>query len=92
MKSRYCYCPMTARRIGRRMTVVDLFHRWQGTGSPNRICTRSEVTMIRIIRENKKPLFDLARHSSDQARNRVVIEGLTTITVVSISRENQKRK
>ena len=29
MKSRYCYCPMTARRIGRRMTVVDLFHRWQ---------------------------------------------------------------
>ena len=29
MKSRYCYCPMTARRIGRRMTLIDLFHRWQ---------------------------------------------------------------
>ncbi len=29
MKSRYCYNPMTARRIGRRMTVADLFRRWQ---------------------------------------------------------------
>lgn len=29
MKSRYCYCPMTAKRIGRRMTLADLFHRWQ---------------------------------------------------------------
>ena len=23
MKSRYCYCPMTARRIGRRVTLLD---------------------------------------------------------------------
>ena len=29
MKSRYCYCPMTAKRIGRRMTLADRFHRWQ---------------------------------------------------------------
>ena len=29
MKSRYCYCPMTARRIGRRMTLADYFRRWQ---------------------------------------------------------------
>lgn len=29
MTSRYCYCPMTARRIGRRMTLADRFRRWQ---------------------------------------------------------------
>ena len=29
MKSRYVYCPMTARRIGRRMTLADRFRRWQ---------------------------------------------------------------
>ena len=23
MKSRYCYCPMTAKRVGRRMTLID---------------------------------------------------------------------
>lgn len=23
MKSRYCYCPMTARKIGRRVTLMD---------------------------------------------------------------------
>ena len=23
MKSRYCYCPMTAKRIGRRVTLMD---------------------------------------------------------------------
>lgn len=23
MKSRYCYCPMTAKRIGRRVTLLD---------------------------------------------------------------------
>lgn len=29
MKSRYCYCPMTAKRIGRRMTLADRFRIWQ---------------------------------------------------------------
>lgn len=23
MKSRYCYCPMTAKKIGRRVTLMD---------------------------------------------------------------------
>lgn len=27
MKSRYCYCPMTARRIGRRVTLLDRIRR-----------------------------------------------------------------
>ena len=26
---RYIYCPMTAARIGRRMTIADRFRRWQ---------------------------------------------------------------
>ena len=29
MTSRYCYCPMTSKRIGRRMTLMDRFRRWQ---------------------------------------------------------------
>ncbi len=29
MTCRYVYCPMTAKRIGRRMTLVDHFRRWQ---------------------------------------------------------------
>lgn len=29
MTGRYCYCPMTAKRIGRRMTLADRFRRWQ---------------------------------------------------------------
>lgn len=29
MTSRYCYCPMTAKRIGRRMTLMDRFRRWK---------------------------------------------------------------
>lgn len=29
MKSRYCYCPMTARRIGRRVTLFDRLRKWQ---------------------------------------------------------------
>lgn len=29
MTSRYCYCPATAKRIGRRMTLADRFRRWQ---------------------------------------------------------------
>ena len=29
MTGRYCYCPMTAKRLGHRMTIVDRFHRWQ---------------------------------------------------------------
>lgn len=29
MTSRYCYCPMTARRIGRRMTIADRIRRWK---------------------------------------------------------------
>ena len=28
MKSRYCYNPMTPRRIGRRVTLADKFRRW----------------------------------------------------------------
>lgn len=27
MKCRYCYCPMTARRIGRRVTLFDRIRR-----------------------------------------------------------------
>ena len=27
MKSRYCYCPMTPRRIGRRVTLMDRIRR-----------------------------------------------------------------
>lgn len=27
MKSRYCYCPMTAKRIGRRVTLFDRIRR-----------------------------------------------------------------
>ena len=26
---KYTYCPMTARRIGQRMTLADRFRRWQ---------------------------------------------------------------
>ena len=29
MTSRYVFCPMTAARIGRRMTIADRFRRWQ---------------------------------------------------------------
>ena len=29
MTCRYVYCPMTAKRIGRRMTIADRFRRWQ---------------------------------------------------------------
>ena len=29
MTGRYCYCPMTAKRIGHRMTIADRFRRWQ---------------------------------------------------------------
>lgn len=29
MTGRYCYCPMTAKRIGRRMTIADRFRSWQ---------------------------------------------------------------
>ena len=28
MKSRYIYCPMTAKRIGRKVTVLDRIRRW----------------------------------------------------------------
>lgn len=28
MKSRYCYCPMTARKIGRRVTIIDRLRKW----------------------------------------------------------------
>ena len=27
MKSRYCYCPMTAKRIGRRITLLERIRR-----------------------------------------------------------------
>lgn len=27
MKCRYCYCPMTAKRIGRRVTLLDRIRR-----------------------------------------------------------------
>ena len=27
MKSRYCYCPMTSKRIGRRVTLMDRIRR-----------------------------------------------------------------
>lgn len=29
MKSRYCYCPMTSKRIGRRVTIMDRIRRWK---------------------------------------------------------------
>lgn len=28
MKSRYIYCPMTSKRIGRRVTLADRFRKW----------------------------------------------------------------
>ena len=28
MTSRYVYCPMTAKRLGRRVTLADRFRRW----------------------------------------------------------------
>lgn len=28
MKSRYCYCPMTAKRIGRRVTLLYEIRKW----------------------------------------------------------------
>ena len=37
MKSRYIYCPMTAKRIGRRMTLADRFRRWQRIRRNNRM-------------------------------------------------------
>lgn len=37
MTSRYCYCPMTASRIGRRMTLADRFRRWQRIRRNNRM-------------------------------------------------------
>ena len=27
MRSRYCYCPMTSKRIGRRVTILDRIRR-----------------------------------------------------------------
>ena len=29
MTSRYCYCPMTTKRIGHRMTPAERFRRWK---------------------------------------------------------------
>lgn len=29
MTSRYCYCPMTAKRIGRRVSLLGRFRRWK---------------------------------------------------------------
>lgn len=29
MTSRYCYCPMTAKKIGRRVTLADRFRKWR---------------------------------------------------------------
>jgi hypothetical protein len=29
MKSRYCYNPMTSKRIGQRLTIADRFRRWK---------------------------------------------------------------
>lgn len=29
MTSRYVYCPMTSKRIGRRVTIMDRFRRWK---------------------------------------------------------------
>ena len=29
MKSRYCYCPMAGKKIGRRVTIMDRFRRWK---------------------------------------------------------------
>lgn len=28
MTSRYCYCPMTAKKIGRRVTLIQRLRRW----------------------------------------------------------------
>ena len=38
MKSRYCYCPMTAKRIGHRTTLVERFRRrraWKRREKPD---------------------------------------------------------
>lgn len=29
MTSRYCYCPMTSKRLARRMSLADRFRRWR---------------------------------------------------------------
>lgn len=29
MTSRYCYCPMTSKKLGRRVTLADRFRRWK---------------------------------------------------------------
>lgn len=29
MKSRYCYCPMTSKRLGQRLTLMDRLRRWK---------------------------------------------------------------
>lgn len=29
MRSRYCYCPMAGKKLGRRVTLAERFHRWQ---------------------------------------------------------------
>lgn len=29
MKSRYIFCPMTSKKIGRRVTLADRFRRWK---------------------------------------------------------------
>lgn len=41
MKSRYCYCPMTARKIGRRMTIIDRIRR-------NRAMKRNAADVYRV--------------------------------------------
>ena len=35
MKSRYCYCPMTAKRIGRRLTLIERIRRRRRRNVPD---------------------------------------------------------
>lgn len=29
MRSRYCYCPMAGKKLGRRITIADRFRKWK---------------------------------------------------------------
>ena len=42
MKSRYCYCPMTAKRIGRRVTLADRIRKWRR----QRMMCRPDLYMV----------------------------------------------
>lgn len=42
MTSRYCYCPMTSKRLGRRVTIADRFRKWKA----NRRRPKADLYMV----------------------------------------------